>query len=311
MPDGKLTRRNFLQDALTLSGAGLFGISESALGVERELSRRVRPLDPLVSLNFLRVGAECEAIRLKEWPKEAVGSMMYLAQGGKPFVRSIADYMERANTPTQVLSQGRRVYSGAGTRLAVGSPLAQRFVYVANHHLLCNIAANLDHSSLSDPIFDITTIDSRSVDQFPGDRHQILTSEIADTGVSNEVVLNSEVELCGVSETGSYKFVGTPFPVRFRISDRGDAPGKHTAFGLRLPSDFKTQKDSFEGMSGSPVTIQGTQKVVGVFCSYIRLSADDVTSLDPKFTPLRGSNVDILIFTGPDELRNLVDTFIA
>gem|GEM_PF-6681419 len=305
------SRRSFLHGGLALAGAGVFGGARGAQGADSDLVRRASPLDPLVSVDLIKVAAECEASRATQAPAGIITSRMYLAESGVPVVRSISDYLERKHGPVRALSQGRRVVSGAATRLAVGGEKDDRFVYVANHHLLHAVSRNIDPACLSNPVFDITVIESGVVGKFPGDKDDIPTTTLANSQLSNDTMLNSRVELSGVSETGSYTFVGTPFPVRFRIGGRGEAPGRYTAFGLRLPAAFTTRRDSFLGMSGSPVTLRGTRTVVGVFSSRVTLPADDISYADIKSARPRGSTVDIMMFTGPDELRDLVDAFRA
>ena len=307
----RTSRRDILFAGLALSASTLSSLAlpkNVATASEAWLTQRAEPVDPLVCLDFAPA-APCNAERLRAWPDEASPLRIHLSPNGTPVVRSIQDSLATPDLLRNHLGRGRPILTGAGAGVVVHANNTEHKIVLTNHHVIHKASPALDHGSLSSPIFDISAVEYRLMERLPGDTIPTPTLTLANENISNESLPSSQVELYGVA-ADRYKIVGTPFPIRFRIPALGETEATHVAFALRLPSGFAKRQDEFRGMSGSPVTLPGTRILVGLFCSSVSFMAEDLEVTDPKLAPKKGSRVDLLLFTGPDEIRRLVQGLI-
>jgi hypothetical protein len=319
-----LSRREALQAlgiASAISLQSLVGPSRAALSQEASLPKRWKPYkSPDLAMRFdIRALAShpvCSIENFREYTprlekllSETCSLKIWINNGvlGKNTLGAVFDngWIERRqrrqpNGPDPVrFHTGEeadiRSANGCGTLLRIRDNDRGYEVILSNDHVIYGAKAEIESQSISNHTFDINLLEASYFKTTLPDRFETPIGKLVDPCITNANLPSKRVQILGIG-WDLFNFVGTPIPISF--TDRSDPdPGSgRTCFALVADKNTLGRADVIGGMSGSPVVLEGTRDVVGTLS---RVYTVDVGERD----------VVLLVFTGPDQLRALLETF--
>lgn len=190
-----------------------------------------------------------------------------------------------------------RSANGSGSLVRIKCKDGDCDAILSNNHVICAARPEIAAQAISNYTFDINLLDARHFQNTLADRFDVPIGQMVDANISNDNLTSKRVQIFGIG-WNLYNIVGTPIRLSFR--DRsGPEPGRaRECFALIAEREILGGADVIGGMSGSPVVLEGTRDVVGV------LSRVYTVNLGKR-------QVVLLVFSGPNEIRGLLDTFRA
>jgi len=185
--------------------------------------------------------------------------------------------------------------SGVLIPVSVGDKTEE--VLVSNEHALRAARWQLENKAVYDWHYDLAVIPAKHLLRNTDDRTLVSKGQLADTSVTNSTIFSKTVEVVGFG-SDLFKFVGTPCKLPHYIGKvepfAQSHMQQHLLFVLRIPDTFVRDVAEIGGMSGSPVVLAGTRQVVGIVSRVGLVTQGD-------------ESVPYLVFTGPNELRRIVE----
>jgi hypothetical protein len=298
-------RELFRKAAAALAGLSLGSLQLCRAGVQSPASEYTAPdLELHVKPEEMLRQESCTAQRLDDHLKNSCAVKLFVGPEGDYLVRPIEalvsegwakkNHRERL---TRLSLHGTARAGDPDIRPSVGSGVflqtaggAHRFY--SNDHVLCAGRWDLERRRVSHWAFDVASIDPALLRTLPVDG-TVPKATLAENQITNESLPDTRVGLYGIG-ADLFRFIGKPFPIPFTIPSLGASFGQRRLFGLRLPERSLHHPAEIAGMSGGPVVIDGTTSVVGLVVRVLQVTHGL-------------KNANIILFVGPDELRELRD----
>ena len=313
-PTSSITRRECLPGLLGFSAASFVGGAFRAEAQEAATKRSSYSAPELrlgEDIEYLRKAASCKATRYSHGVPPTCTSKIFVERDGTLHLKTLSfldrsGWMNRWRTMTRVEMPAIKnpTFSdpdihpshGSGVLLPVGTGAGQRTIYLSNEHVFRSAAWELEEKALYNWHYDLGVMSAGEIRANPADRSQPPLGRLAESSVRNANLCSRSVEVVGFG-SDLFKFVGTPLRLPYFITLGApfavSPQRQHLLFGLKIPRGFLRDIAEIGGMSGSPVVLEGTNKVVGTVS---RIS---------EF--MDGENpICVLLFTGPDEVRGIV-----
>jgi len=303
------TRRDALGGALSLLGLSMPLVGRMAVAADVVNPPPFRESDWRPVDSQLASIPECKGERLTHQPEHLPTCKVMIDNEGTVFLTSVQHVVRhgisqpRRREPDGKLAGApvppgggyslKMLASGAIIRAKVGESSID--VVVTNGHVLAPAKGDIRAVEFLDPLMDLSVIDKAVVTRNALDTGALPVGRLAE-GVTDDNLTSQIVSFCSKGR-GHFRFTGTPTRIAVPIPSHAPADQRFSVFVMRVPSELGDIRNELIGLSGSPVYIEQTKEIVGVFAKcYPR---HNVPLLRPD-----GSRAPIyVLFAGPDSLR--------
>lgn len=306
------TRREAIGSALSLLGLSIPAVSRSAFGAESANPPPFREADWRPVPAQLASIPECKGERLVRQPEKLPTCKVMIDNDGVVFLSSVEHLVRHGiSQPRRREPDGRladapvppgggyslkMLASGAIIRVKLGERSVD--VVATNGHVLAPAKGEIRRAEFLDPVMDLSVIDRREVIQNALDSGRLPIGTLAE-GVDDDNLSSKVVSFCSKGR-GHFRFTGQPTRIAIPIPSHAPENQRFSVFVMRVPAEMGDIRNELIGLSGSPVYLEETKEIVGVFAKCYPRHGVPLVRSDGSRAPI------YVLFAGPDSLRSQV-----
>ena len=303
------TRRDAMIGALSLLGLAMPAVDHRAVAAESSNPPPFREADWRPVDSQLASIPECRGERLIRQPEDVPTCKVMIDDDGVVFLNSVQHVVQRGiSQPCRREPNGRLVSapvrhglryslkmlaSGAIISVKVGERSVD--VVATNGHVLAPAKVEIRRAEFLDPLMDLSVVERRVVIQNALDTGGLPIGRLAE-GVTDNNLTSKVVSFCSKGR-GHFRFTGKPSRIGVPIPSLAPAHQHFSVFVMRVPSEMGDIRNELVGLSGSPVYLEETREIVGVFAKCYPRHGVSLTRADGSRAPI------YVLFAGPNSLR--------
>jgi|GEM_PF-5950507 len=304
----RYTRRDAIAATALFGALSMPSVSTTAADVKTEASPFKEPEWRLADAQLVAVPV-CKGERLTRQPDNLPTSKVIIDKEGVVFLNSVPHIVKHGiSQPRRMALDGRlapaplpagmryslpMLASGAVIQVQVAGKLVE--VVATNGHVMQHAKSDIRREEFLDPLMDVSVVDKRLVIRNVLDTGVLPVGVLAQ-GVSDDTITSRVVSFCSRGR-GHFRFTGKPFRADIAIPSHAPSEHRFPVFVMRVPAEMGDIRNELIGLSGSPVHLEGTREIVGVFAKCYPRHGVSLSRPDGSLSPI------YLLFAGPDSLR--------